>query len=489
MKNKKAFTLVELIVVITILAILSTIGFISLSWYSKEARDAKRISDANNLLTKINIEQTRGSFLWDLIEDTSKVTLKILSNDNPDVQTFWKANFENLKEDWEDFKDPSDETIDYPLAYVIWWTWSWAYKFFQAATINEKENKTKLMWNYFQLWKEDARSLFLTWASSYTEASAEIYQEWWKKIYDEWSWINYTWETEKCTWSIPANAIKNWTEVYWSTWSYSETEWECKYKCDTNYTWNATTKSCEWSTRTWSCTWLPSNAVWNTSNSITQTWNWSEWNPTTIWVYNPTSSTTECRYNCATDYYTDDNWVSCKPLYSYSWLSWSYWACTWTTATSWSGRSSCSATCWWWTQTRTRSCNANSWTQTRSVQCKRSDWTIVADTYCTWTKPSTTQQCTWDCWTTSEQQSCNTQACTVPAPGLIWLAIWLAPSEIYICPSNIGDLAECICSFSVGRGSFGAESYVCNGVKYTRYNCYQDIDWGGQCSIYTSPAQ
>ena len=34
--KKRAFTLVELVVVITILAILGTIAFISLQWYSKD---------------------------------------------------------------------------------------------------------------------------------------------------------------------------------------------------------------------------------------------------------------------------------------------------------------------------------------------------------------------------------------------------------------------------------------------------------------------
>ncbi|MGB2110634.1 MAG: type IV pilin protein [Patescibacteria group bacterium] len=36
---KKAFTLVELIVVITILAVLATIGFISMSGYTQSARN------------------------------------------------------------------------------------------------------------------------------------------------------------------------------------------------------------------------------------------------------------------------------------------------------------------------------------------------------------------------------------------------------------------------------------------------------------------
>ncbi len=56
MKRKNtAFTLVELIVVITILAILWTIAFISLQWYNKDARDSTRLSSINNLKTSLEL--------------------------------------------------------------------------------------------------------------------------------------------------------------------------------------------------------------------------------------------------------------------------------------------------------------------------------------------------------------------------------------------------------------------------------------------------
>jgi len=47
--RKNAFTLVELIVVITILAILWTIAFMSLQWYSAQSRDSVRISDISSM--------------------------------------------------------------------------------------------------------------------------------------------------------------------------------------------------------------------------------------------------------------------------------------------------------------------------------------------------------------------------------------------------------------------------------------------------------
>jgi prepilin-type N-terminal cleavage/methylation domain-containing protein len=58
--TKKAFTLVELIVVITILAILGTIAFISLQGYSADARNTKRANDVSSIAQKISIEIGKG---------------------------------------------------------------------------------------------------------------------------------------------------------------------------------------------------------------------------------------------------------------------------------------------------------------------------------------------------------------------------------------------------------------------------------------------
>jgi type II secretion system protein G len=55
--KKQAFTLVELIVVITILAILWTIAFISLQWYSTQARDSNRISDLSTMKSWLELFQ------------------------------------------------------------------------------------------------------------------------------------------------------------------------------------------------------------------------------------------------------------------------------------------------------------------------------------------------------------------------------------------------------------------------------------------------
>ncbi len=69
MRNTKRqwFTLVELIVVITILAILGTIAFVSLQGYSADARNTKRTSNIDQIQSAISTKQTQWATLLAMV--------------------------------------------------------------------------------------------------------------------------------------------------------------------------------------------------------------------------------------------------------------------------------------------------------------------------------------------------------------------------------------------------------------------------------------
>jgi len=103
---RTAFTLVELIVVITILAILWTIAFISLQWYSKDTRNSVRLSDLSNI----------NKMLWIKIVTAGKVPVP---DNYVEITASWvtlnyqgEAGENVLPALWvsNGWKDPKDET-------------------------------------------------------------------------------------------------------------------------------------------------------------------------------------------------------------------------------------------------------------------------------------------------------------------------------------------------------------------------------------------
>lgn len=153
--TKKAFTLVELIVVITILAVLGTIAFISLQGYSGEARDSKRLSDVNNLVKKVNIELSKGTNLSSLVSSGSTVS-GLTIDWTGSTATQWFVDFLAIKENKDDFQDNGK---NYPISYAVGGTGTGAYKFMQIATVSEATNSAVVVGNYYKMKAADSAGI------------------------------------------------------------------------------------------------------------------------------------------------------------------------------------------------------------------------------------------------------------------------------------------------------------------------------------------
>lgn len=144
-KNKtseKAFTLVELIVVITILAILGTIAFINLAWYNKQAKNGKVTSDLRNIASAIEVARSRnGISLREIVKNASSNNTVDLTNVLNNGSTtlwgtwvtyaVWNVNFSVINQNWDNFKDPN--SFDAEQEYIYWMVNSDDFAYYQMA--------------------------------------------------------------------------------------------------------------------------------------------------------------------------------------------------------------------------------------------------------------------------------------------------------------------------------------------------------------------
>lgn len=124
--QNKGFTLVELIVVITILAILGTIAFISLQGYSTDAKNSKVTSDLKTISTALEAKRTQTSETLDAFLAGAHITanevagdtwsgITLVANTNYAVSNM---NFPVLGQNGAEFKDPNSANAEYLYAYA-----------------------------------------------------------------------------------------------------------------------------------------------------------------------------------------------------------------------------------------------------------------------------------------------------------------------------------------------------------------------------------
>lgn len=138
-KERKAFTLVELVITITIIVILASISFLNIWDYTKNARDTVRISDLDNIVSVMNLSLST----WDdLIKPDNIVSENVKFQETWDLNwiewEFWEQNFAKYSNLSNLPKDPKLKNN-----YKYFQSEDWDYYLLEATLENgEKEVRT-----------------------------------------------------------------------------------------------------------------------------------------------------------------------------------------------------------------------------------------------------------------------------------------------------------------------------------------------------------
>ena len=405
--KKQAFTLVELIVVIIILAILWTIAFISLQWYSRDSRNAVRISDISN--TKLALELFyQKTWKYPIPDNNFQITngsWVILWNQ----WIFGESVLQNVEIISQVPKDPlTDKNMwysttlqrqEFQVKYYMEWD---ADLYYTQNTYAADDSTPYITWDYnwlFLVWDNGAYfsipSLFLGWledsvdqggtfvleensTNSFILSHLIINHDYGPLLNSSWEpitlwniWLNYLdfilalqdmyesmlWEPyDWLLWidTTDWDAVNNFINAAW--WDPDCDEWYHVewHICVKNYTQTACVAA-----------WKPlANSKYYSSQV------------TVIWEDGARSAPTNCNWACINWY----GWPDCTI------------APTWNITDTWG---SCSAECGWGTQNKI-------------VECLNNEWIPVSWSYCEThaTEPVVTQVCNtqlcvydWKCWT------------------------------------------------------------------------------------------
>lgn len=94
--NKNAFTLVELIIVITILAILATFAYTSFQWYTRDSRNAKRNMELWNLEKQIELSQMQWVSLMSMVNGTWTTITDNGTGSSARIRIWWVETYNAL---------------------------------------------------------------------------------------------------------------------------------------------------------------------------------------------------------------------------------------------------------------------------------------------------------------------------------------------------------------------------------------------------------
>lgn len=143
MKKNQAFTLIELVIVASIIVIVATIWYISMSKTSIKQDNTKRISDIIQISSAIKIEIANWKDILTLIDEDAAFTHSSLSVWG---ESLWVINYRTWTIHKKNYQatDPTKK-----VQYPIWTTTKWGWMYQVSAKISKEGlNQSYVVWNY-----------------------------------------------------------------------------------------------------------------------------------------------------------------------------------------------------------------------------------------------------------------------------------------------------------------------------------------------------
>lgn len=230
----KWFTIVELIVVILVLAILWTIAFVSLQWYSKDARDSTRLTDLKTISKTLELYKIRDG-VYPLPENWTEITFSWAEVWTQGI--FWEQTRKDLSRYAIISTAPKDPLTlnhftysvlntrtEYELWAILEW---WIVKFIPISTTYAWEDLATayIKWDYNWLVAKVS-----TWTTNYvlavpsiinSDLSVKSYEtivlnkslvyNWYKNLPSSYSWTTYN-----TLWESNLNLVSTWNIVVYN---------------------------------------------------------------------------------------------------------------------------------------------------------------------------------------------------------------------------------------------------------------------------------
>lgn len=243
MRNiRKWFTLVELLVAITILAIISVVAYQSFGWVTSKAQNSRKIQDLNTLETSLNMLYWEKNHYPQVNEvNTTDDQFGYKNTENAQVSNSFSVTKSGVE---------IDTISDIKWGWKVMWIWTWASKQIWAKwTISQKnlgkQYLTKELYD-IEIWDQKEKStwkkLIEKWVGKYIYA---VYNKW----LSNWNWTsNMTWNFYNIAITLRDDSDEsgNWfiTKI---SWNYSnENCWVDKDKCPITLIWSWDQFLVEW---------------------------------------------------------------------------------------------------------------------------------------------------------------------------------------------------------------------------------------------------